>query len=338
MVLSLLIITLVAALSLSLVYQVTKEPIAAAKESKSVGALADVLPEFDNNPMADSSSVVVDKALIKVYRATKNGSPVGYAVETETTSGYKGLIKMMVGFEPNGNIINIIVLEHNETPGLGSKITEPDNPLLVSFVGKSPADLKMSVTKDGGDIDIITASTITSSAYTQAVERAYEAFESVAHGVAVEGVDMDEYFDRLLPNHQNVPLKDKLSISVDGVEYLAYKGVVEGNISGYAVEGISTKGYGGDIKLLVGFKPNGEIVGISVLEQNESPRFSAIIKESNNELELMFIGKKLEEINTAITAEGGDIDVLSSATVTTVAYVDAVAKAHKVFLKIAEGE
>ncbi len=78
------------------------------------------------------------------------------------------------------------VLQAESTPGLGSKMTEPDNVLTVSFEGKSPADLKMSVRKDGGDIDALTASTITSKAYIDAVDRAWRVFSNEVRGVQVE--------------------------------------------------------------------------------------------------------------------------------------------------------
>jgi electron transport complex protein RnfG len=107
-------------------------------------------------------------------------------VQSFTNNGFSGLITLMVGFLPDGTIQGIEVLQHAETPGLGSKMTEEGNVLTVSFEGKNPADLKMSVRKDGGDIDALTASTITSRAYTDAVDRAYRVFSNEVKGLAVE--------------------------------------------------------------------------------------------------------------------------------------------------------
>lgn len=188
MVLVLLFITAVGSAAVGVVYRVTEAPIESAKAQKKLDALALVLPEFDNSPEQEADSVNVDGETMMVYTARKGGEVVGYAVESFTNSGFNGLIKMMTGFEPDGNIRNIVVLEQGETPGLGSKISEDNNPVKVSFVGKSPADLKMSVKKDGGDIDAITASTISSRAYISAVNRAYAAFLE-ASGQGAEGWD-----------------------------------------------------------------------------------------------------------------------------------------------------
>lgn len=188
MVLCLGLITLVASAGLALVYDVTKGPIEAAKQGKTTGALSTVIEEFDNDPTTEATALELDGMPIKVYTGLKGGKPSGYAVETMTKAGFSGEIRMMVGFRPDGEIYNIEVLQQNETPGLGSKMADPDNPLVLSFKGKNPADMKMSVTKDGGDVDAITASTISSRAYVDAVARAYAAFRSVAFGEAATGI------------------------------------------------------------------------------------------------------------------------------------------------------
>ena len=83
----------------------------------------------------------------------------------------------MVGFNTNGDIVSISVLSHSETPGLGAKMTEPS--FVSQFEGKNPASFKLAVKKDGGDIDAITASTITSRAYADAVQKACNAFNLI---------------------------------------------------------------------------------------------------------------------------------------------------------------
>ncbi len=175
----LFLITLVASAAVGFIYRATEEPIAQAKAAKTAAALGEVLPEFDNDPVATVREVSVEGGDMKIYTAEKNGQVAGYAIETFTNNGFSGLIRMMVGFLPDGEIYNIEALEHAETPGLGSKIADPDNKLVVSFQGKNPAELKMSVMKDGGDIDALTASTITSRAYVEAVQRAYDLLQTI---------------------------------------------------------------------------------------------------------------------------------------------------------------
>jgi len=76
----------------------------------------------------------------------------------------------MAGFLADGTIHNVVVLNHKETPGLGTKMTEPK--FSDQFNGKDPDDFDLRVKKDGGDVDAITAATVSSRAYCDALQRA----------------------------------------------------------------------------------------------------------------------------------------------------------------------
>ena len=178
MVLVLFAITLVASAGVGGVYILTKEPIESAQEQKKLGALSAVLPEFDNNPSAEVTFMELGGSEYAVYPAVKAGNKVGYAIET-TASGFADAINIMTGFDMDGKIVNIAVLKQSETPGLGAKLTNPENPVTQSIVGRKPAEIKMSVRKDGGDVDAITASTISSRAYVNAVNVAYAIFKTI---------------------------------------------------------------------------------------------------------------------------------------------------------------
>ena len=91
--------------------------------------------------------------------------------------GFSGKIEIMAGFLPSGTINNTAVVSHKETPGLGDKMDVKKSDFPIQFMGKNPATYKLAVTKDGGDVDAITAATITSRAFCDAVDRAYKAFE-----------------------------------------------------------------------------------------------------------------------------------------------------------------
>ena len=95
----------------------------------------------------------------------------------------------MVGFTASGEIKGVSVISHAETPGLGAKITDPSQPFVTQFEGKNPADpdFKFAVKKDGGNLDAITASTITSRAYIDALESAYKVFTSIKENNNVAG-------------------------------------------------------------------------------------------------------------------------------------------------------
>lgn len=176
MVLTLLIITLISGGVLGYVYELTKEPIAKAKSVKKIKAIKAVLPSFDNNPNDEMEVVSVDdKLALEFYPAKTAQELSGTAVRTFTKKGFSGLVWLMVGFEPDGTIHNIEVLEHQETPGLGTKMTTPQ--FKDQFKGKNPKDFKLKVKKDGGDVDAITAATISSRAFCDAVQRAYDELE-----------------------------------------------------------------------------------------------------------------------------------------------------------------
>mgnify|MGYP001058584703 CR=1 FL=1 len=174
-------ITLVASAGVGVVNMITAEPIAAAKEAATVAALNEVLPAFDETTNAE---LTIDELPITVYTATKEGVVSGYAVQTMTKQGFGGTIRMMVGFTPDGEVVNVNVLEQSETPGLGTKMTDEGNPLITSFKGKNPADMKLAVKKDGGDVDALTAATISSRAYVDAMNRAWTAYKNVSAGIA----------------------------------------------------------------------------------------------------------------------------------------------------------
>ena len=190
MVVVLFAVCLVASAALGGIYTLTKEPIEAAQVAKTNSAIAAVVPEFDNNP-SDSANVReidVDGAVSKVYVAKKGEEVVGYAIESSTSKGFSGNITIMVGFAPDGTIVNTSVISHAETPGLGAKIANPEDPFIVQFAGKNPGnpDFKLAVKKDGGSVDAITASTITSRAYAKAVETAIAVYDAISQAASQE--------------------------------------------------------------------------------------------------------------------------------------------------------
>ncbi|MDR0790170.1 MAG: RnfABCDGE type electron transport complex subunit G [Bacteroidales bacterium] len=179
MLLSLTFITLGAAALLAGGYAITKEPIEKADRAKQENAIKAVLPVKDAT-LKDPVEITLDGRADKfvIYPAEKDGKLVGAAVQTYSTEGYGGRIDIMVGLDAEGTVVDYSVLSAAETPGLGSKIvdwfkTDKSN---RSIKGKNPATTKFEVKKDGGDIDAITASTISSRAFLKAVQDAFDAF------------------------------------------------------------------------------------------------------------------------------------------------------------------
>jgi len=195
----LLVLTGVTAISVALlayVNELTKGPIAEANAKTLNKALKQVLPEFTNNPVGESDTIFSEKDGKKVvdfivYPAKKGEEWVGSAVESKAM-GFGGELKVLVGFDAKGKIYNYSLLAHTETPGLGSKAdkwfgaydaTKGEKAVThemskKSIIGMSPGEGELKVSKDGGQVDAITASTITSRAFLNAINKAYEAYKT----------------------------------------------------------------------------------------------------------------------------------------------------------------
>lgn len=174
MVIVLTIITIIAAACLGAMNNVTAEPIAASKKAKQEAAIKAVLPEFAS---VDTAIIVNEQKIFRAYNA--NGELVGIAIETAEL-GFGGDITTMVGFNVNGAIVNYSLLQHAETPGLGSKLV--DWFLVKSDIRGAGADqMPLRVSKDGGEYDAITAATISSRAFLNSINKAYETYQ-IARG------------------------------------------------------------------------------------------------------------------------------------------------------------
>ena len=177
MVLVLFVVTFVASAAVGVVNTLTADKIAQAQQDKQVEAIRQVVAPFDNDPLTEADTVgTPDGGELVFFPATKNGEPVGTAVKTYSNNGFSGFISIMVGFNPDGSIYNYSVLEHKETPGLGSKMGEWFvKGAKGDDTGKTPGTAGLQVSKDGGDVDAITAATISSRAFLDAINRASKA-------------------------------------------------------------------------------------------------------------------------------------------------------------------
>ena len=173
----LFVVTFVASAAVGVVNTLTADKIAQAQQDKQVEAIRQVVAPFDNDPLTEADTVgTPDGGELVFFPATKNGEPVGTAVKTYSNNGFSGFISIMVGFNPDGSIYNYSVLEHKETPGLGSKMGEWFvKGAKGDVTGKTPGTAGLQVSKDGGDVDAITAATISSRAFLDAINRASKA-------------------------------------------------------------------------------------------------------------------------------------------------------------------
>jgi electron transport complex protein RnfG len=164
---------------LAMVGEITRGPIAVAHRNRLESALRAVLPAFDNAPSEEWRRVALAEGdSLVVYPAMSGGEWVGSAVEANSPRGFSGEIRVLVGFDDKGRIIDYRVLEHAETPGLGSQMeawfrSEEGN---RSVLGRDLSGGGLKVNKDRGEIDAIAGATISSRAFLHALERAYAAY------------------------------------------------------------------------------------------------------------------------------------------------------------------
>lgn len=175
------------------VYALTKEPIDQTNAKILQDAIGQVLlRNADNSGIKEGSEIILDslgspKAMLvtvddkvyEYYTQTADGQPVAYAIKS-TVTGFGGPLTLMVGISVDRKLIlNTSVLSHSETPGLGAKCTS-DEKFMSQWKDLDLSKTKLEVQKPNKDgIDAITASTITSKAYTLAVSNALAAFDQI---------------------------------------------------------------------------------------------------------------------------------------------------------------
>lgn len=179
---TLTIIAVLSAFVLASVYKLTEKPIQEAKDQRELEAISQVVEVFDNNPFAEKMIITTPdkKHRLELFPARKNGSINSFAIKTYSNSGFGGRMELIAGFYIDGSIKSFKIIEHHETPGLGSKADEPK--FKNQFDGFNPGKHKFKVRQDGGDIDGITAATITSRAVIDAIQRAIDAYNNFNAG------------------------------------------------------------------------------------------------------------------------------------------------------------
>ncbi len=196
--LSLGIICAVASCVLAFTSVVTKEPIVKNLQEKENKALRQILPAFNNEPINEKLLFNCNGHEVVFYPAKENGTLVSIAAGTVTSKGFGGKLTVMLSISPDGKMSNVIVTQNNETPGLGTVVTDrkkmktivdilsgtkeenglPANKVLDSFNGHNTAEAPWQVKKDGGTIDAVTGATISSRAVTDGVNTIAIAFNS----------------------------------------------------------------------------------------------------------------------------------------------------------------
>lgn len=182
MIISLTCVTMLAGALLGGVYAITAGPIAETAAAQQKAAIAMVAPPFDNDPEQEAVNVKTSGGDATVYPARMGNKLVGGAVKASSMEGFGGQITVICGFDADGSVRNYEVLSQAETPGLGTKMQDwfrsPQG--NRSIIGKNPDKVKFYVSKDDGEIDAITAATISSRAFLSIVREAHAAYMDYA--------------------------------------------------------------------------------------------------------------------------------------------------------------
>lgn len=319
----------------------TSEVIAQQIINTTLDGIKAVAPEYDNDPYKEQFKVAVDGDSLTIYPATKGGETVGYAVESTSHNGFSGDVRILVGIDIDNNLIDYTVLEQNETPGLGAHMTHwfhsEDHP-SSDVRGKSLTE-PLKVTKDNGTVDAITAATITSRAFLDAVNKAMRGVQSIdeatCHSAETAGetaepteVDSDLLLS-LLPEHDNDPVAEQSVITdATGYSYTIYPATRGGIWQGAAITTPSESGYNGPMLFIAALDTGNHLLDYAVLQESESEQLGGQVAQwfrDNGHPTSDIRGRSLET-PLKVTQDGGDIDAISGATVTSRAFLDAISR------------
>lgn len=179
---ALVTIAVISSFVLGFVHNMTLDPIQKAKDNHELNAISQVVNDFDNNPFAEKMIITTKdkKHKLTMYPARKNGRLNSVAIKSYTNTGFGGRIEIIAGFNVDGSIKNFKVISSNETPGLGSKVDEIK--FKEQLNGFNPRRQILKVRQDGGDVDAVTAATISSRAVLRAINQAFDAFSNFNSG------------------------------------------------------------------------------------------------------------------------------------------------------------
>ncbi|MFC1573692.1 FMN-binding protein [Candidatus Latescibacterota bacterium] len=351
----LMLYCLAAAASLSYVYIKTAPVIEANKEAMSGESVRlEVLPGIDGGFEKQGEGTEFE------YWTgfTGPGNTTGGYVFITYGEGYSSTIETMVGVDATGIITGIKILFQQETPGLGDKVIqikrrESDPWFPRQFVGRSALE-NIAIVDDNGFIDAISGATITSRAVTESINSGLKKLVEVTGGKAfVEStapipkpkeelpveLPPDDVIAEVLPN-----MSGGLELKGEGTAFpywTGYRDTGKSDIGGYAYIARG-EGFSSTIETLVGVNHEGTIIGIKILFHEETEDYGDKIEkvpegESTPWITGRFIGKSLDK-PIALTEDGGEIDGISGATVTSKAVTESIDRGLRKLMEAITGK
>jgi len=318
----------VAALILGVTNNITAPVIEERNIQASNEARKIVLPDADEFKKLDD---INSDMVVEVYEGIKGNNVVGYTIKT-SSKGYGGAIESMVGISKDGKITGVEIGNHSETPGLGSKATEPTfkNQYLDKDVSKPLLVIKGSANNEN-EISAISGATITSNGITNGVNAAMKIYNEKLSENANES-SQNENIDPKLKIFENATFKD-VSKTIDGEVVNLYEAIENSQLIGYIFD-TQTDGYGGKTEVLVGITVDGKIKGVELGSNTKKNQYASSAFDTGLQKQFENKSAKNLELVSELSGDDNDIQAVSGATISSKSIVDAVNVAINLFNKM----
>lgn len=297
------------------------EPIIAEQERQaSFEAFSGMFADADDFQELDEGKLneIQEKysKVIEGHEALKGGSNIGYALKV-VSGGYGGDVTTIVGISSEGHFTGIEVVSQSETPNLGDKIL--DEPFTSTFVDKTLAEPLKAVASPAAENEVLLLSgaTISSNAVVTAANDAREAFIEFLSDGSIEVAEEEDPLEVLFPDAE-----DFNEVDPQGDVEEVHEVLVGGEVVAHAIKA-KAEGYGGDVFAIVGIDLDGNLVGIKVAANDETPGLGDVVEEDDYTSQYEGLG----------TSDEIKVDAVTNATVSSEATNKAVNKAREAYLE-----